>query len=221
MTSYSIYKISHNNFENYENKNLFDTEFYLNKKGTYKNVGETNKSFNLYEVKIKKNIKDSISVEIDGQTRSFSYYTKTFKLDLIAFESYLFVKGSYESRELFDKYLKKIKTIIPATECHINLKTILKTISQFKSLSVKDYTARIDKLKATGELERDDDDIQEFLERGGIITAITIPFPCGKEEINIHIKDDCSLRLNNCEEIVTIEEEAKFIYNLMEELLSV
>ena len=220
MTSYSIYKISHNSFDNYENKNLFDTEFYLSKKGTYE-LDELNKKFNLYEVKIKKVINENIFVEINNEIKNISVYTKIFKLDLIAFNEYLFVKGSYEARELFDKYLKEIKSIIPAQKCNIDLKNILKIFSEFKSLSLKDYSARINKLKATGELEKDDDDIQEFLEKGGTITAITIPYPCGKEEINIHIKEDCSLRLNNCEEIATIEEEAKFIYNLMEDLSGV
>jgi len=220
MTSYSIYKISNNKFDNYEDKNLFDTEFYLSEKGNYC-LDELNKNFNLYEAKIKKIIKENIFVEINNEIQNIPIYTKIFKLDLIAFEKYLFVKGSYESRELFDKYLKEIKHIIAVNECYINLENILKSFSAFKSLSLKDYSASINKLKATGELEKDDDDIQEFLEKGGTITAITIPYPCGKEEINIHIKDDCSLRLNNCEEISTIEEEAKFIYNLMEELSSV
>jgi hypothetical protein len=35
MTSYSVYKLTNNNFDNYENKNLFDTEFYLNRKSNY------------------------------------------------------------------------------------------------------------------------------------------------------------------------------------------
>jgi len=219
MTSYSIYNITHNNFDNYENKNLFETEFYLNKKSNYK-LDEIDEEFTLYEVKIKKIIKDNIFIELNGEIKNISIYTKIFKLDLIAFNSYLFVKGSYESRELFDKYLKEIKNIIPAKKCSINLKNILDSFSEFKTLSLKDYSARINKLKATGELEKNDDDIQEFLEKGGLITAITIPYPCGKEEINVHIKDDCSLRLNNCEEIATIEEEAKFIYNLIQELIS-
>ena len=212
MTSFSVYKIDNTDIQERKENNLFGMEFVLSKKGEYDN-------FKLFEVKIKKDIADSIFIETENGEKEVKSYYKIFYLDIFLLDKYLIVKGNYEAREIFDHILSK-KRIINIQKCNIDLGKLLEIFSELKSLSIKDFSANIDKLKATGALAKEDDDIKTFLERGGEITAITIKYPCGKDFINIHVKQDCSLRINDCEELNSLEEVANFIDELLQIILS-
>lgn len=211
MISFSIYKYEEPELKEFTENSLFDMEFKLSHKGDYE-------TFRLYEVKMKKDIVDSIYIQVDDSVQEIKSYYKIYYLDIFLIDQYLIVKGSYEARALFAQYVQKSQNIKVET-CSTKLEELINIFSELQSLSIKDFSAKINKLKATGRLETEDDDIQTFLERGGEITAITIQYPCGKEFVNVHIKNDCSLRINDCEELGSLEDIANFIKQLLEHII--
>jgi hypothetical protein len=83
-----------------------------------------------------------------------------------------------------------------------------------RTISISDITAKINKIKASGVLEKDNELIKSLIEKGSDITALTIEYPCNNETIPIHIKKDCSLRIGNCDILSSIEDEANFLYEI-------
>ena len=190
----------------------------IEKKTTYEHA-------NLYSCRFEKIVNDTIGVWIEGSYKEFDKYKKTGIVDIYSFDDFIAVAGSYEDRYQFSKIMRTddVKHFLADPKVFtLDLKSSIEKFDSFKSLSLKDYSATITKLKTSGQMTKEDKDIQEFMEKTDHVTALTIIYPWGDDTIDIHVTEDGRIRITDNNGLLsTIEDMILLLYNFYDTFVKV
>jgi len=197
MASYNFYEID--NLPTLEDKK-YDNDLFGFNSIEFKKINDDFNGFIFYTCHIAKDYRDTIYVyDVDGYKENATY-RRIGKIDLFIKDKIIFARGSYIDRGNFDRALKNLDIanfLCSPKHISLNLLEAVKFYEKFKSLSIKDFSATISKLKTSGQMNMSDTDITDFISRSDDITATTIVYPFNDDEYDIHIDKECRIRLKD------------------------
>ncbi len=219
MASYNFYEIED---EIAINDMKFEKDLFGFDNIEFKKVNINFNGYLFLTCHISKNYKDMIFVFENGEYKEANNYKKIGKLEIFIKNKIIFVRGNYTDRINFDRALKIdgiSKFLSKPKHISLDLLRVIKDYEKFKSLSIKDFSATINKLRTSGQMNIDDEDITDFINRSDDVTATTIIYPFNDDEYDIHIDKECKIRLKDGDFDGSFEQQLDMLNNFYDDFI--
>lgn len=219
MASYNFYEIEN---ELAIKDKVFKNDLFGFNDIDFKKINDNFNGYLFFTCHISKDYKDTIFIFDNGEYKENNNYKRIGKLELFIKNKIIFVRGNYIDRVNFNKALKNTsiyKYLANPKAISLNLLTAIKDYEEFTTLSIKDFSATINKLRTSGKMSIEDEDINDFINRSDDITATTIIYPFNDDEYDIHIDKECKIRLKDGDFDGSIEQQLDILSSFYEDFI--